>query len=181
MSAADIIDAVIGREGRYSDNPADAGGPTMWGITEKTARKHGYTGLMRDLPRPMAVAIYSAEYILAPAFDRVLALSEAIGEELIDTGVNMGPAVASQWLQRILNALNQRGALYSDLVVDGAIGPASIAALGKLLQRRGADGEKVVLRALNCLQGARYIELTESRPANEDFVFGWLLNRVEVK
>ena len=181
MSAADIIDAVIGREGRYSDNPADAGGATMWGITEKVARKHGYAGLMRDLPRALAVAIYTADYIVAPGFDRVLGLSAAIGEELVDTGVNMGPAIAGQWLQRTLNALNQRGAMWPDLVVDGAVGPASIAALGQLLQRRGADGEKVMLRALNCLQGARYIELTESRPANEDFVYGWLLNRVEVK
>jgi hypothetical protein len=35
-----------------------------------------------------------------------------------------------------------------------------------------------MLRALNSLQGARYIDIGESRPANEDFMFGWFLHRV---
>ena len=33
-------------------------------------------------------------------------------------------------------------------------------------------------RALNCLQGAFYIELTERRQKDERFAYGWLLNRV---
>ena len=35
----------------------------------------------------------------------------------------------------------------------------------------------MLLTALNCLQGARYIELAETRAADERFVFGWLANR----
>jgi hypothetical protein len=38
----------------------------------------------------------------------------------------------------------------------------------------------VILRALNCLQGARYFDITETRAANEEFFFGWMLNRVEI-
>ncbi|MES2753138.1 MAG: glycosyl hydrolase 108 family protein, partial [Pseudomonadota bacterium] len=30
---ATLIDAVIGREGGYSNHPADRGGPTRWGVT----------------------------------------------------------------------------------------------------------------------------------------------------
>lgn len=181
MSIAGIIEDVIKREGRYSDNPADPGGATMWGITERVARAHGYAGLMRDLPRAMAVSIYTKTYVQAPGFDRVAALSAAIGEELVDTGVNMGPGLPGPWLQRVLNVMNMRGKAWPDLVVDGQIGPATLAALAAMLRQRGADGERVILRALNCLQGARYIEIAEGREASEDFEFGWFLNRVEVK
>src|SRR3546814_3701756 len=37
-----MIEATIGKEGGYSNHPADKGGPTMWGITERVARKNGY-------------------------------------------------------------------------------------------------------------------------------------------
>jgi lysozyme family protein len=180
MSTASIIEGVIGREGRYSDNKADPGGPTMWGITEKVARAHGYMGLMRDLPRPFAVMIYTKTYVKAPGFDKVAALSPAIGEELVDTGVNMGAGLPGPWLQRILNVMNQRGTAWPDLKVDGQLGTASLAALATMLRIRGADGEKVLLRALNCLQGARYIDIAEGREASEDFEFGWFLHRVDI-
>ena len=51
-------------------------------------------------------------------------------------------------------------------------------ALRRLLAVRGAAGEGVLLKALNALQGARYIELAEGRAANESFLFGWLDARV---
>ena len=53
-------------------------------------------------------------------------------------------------------------------------------ALGAFLRLRGADGETVMLKGLNVLQGARYIDLAESRPANESFVYGWLRTRVGI-
>ena len=34
------------------------------------------------------------------------------------------------------------------------------------------------LRALDALQGERYIRLAERRPANEAFLYGWLANRI---
>ena len=37
-----------------------------------------------------------------------------------------------------------------------------------------------MLKALNCLQGERYIGLAEGRPANEEFVWGWIKNRVDL-
>lgn len=178
-SVDQLIDELIGREGRYSNNASDAGGPTMWGITETVARRHGYTGLMRDLPRARAALIYRDEYFVAPGFDQVYALSQPIAEEMFDTGVNMGTALPGPWLQRILNALNNHGKDYPDIGVDGCIGPATISALRSFLNRRGAAGEKVILRALNCQQGVRYLDITEARGQNEDFYFGWLLNRVE--
>ena len=51
VDADALINAVIDREGRYVNHPADRGGPTCWGITEAVARAQGYDGSMRDLPR----------------------------------------------------------------------------------------------------------------------------------
>jgi hypothetical protein len=34
-----------------------------------------------------------------------------------------------------------------------------------------------MLRALNCSQGQRYLELAEQRSANETFVYGWVKER----
>jgi lysozyme family protein len=179
-SIEQMIDELIGREGRFSNNPNDPGGPTMWGITEKVARANGYTGRMQDLPRATAAAIFRTEYFTKPGFDKVYTLSQRIAEEMFDTGVNQGVSLPGPWLQRILNALNRQGKDYADIGVDGSIGPGTIAALRACLNRRGADAEIAILRALNCQQGVRYLDTTEARSQNEDFYFGWLLNRVEI-
>ncbi|MCV6943035.1 putative peptidoglycan-binding domain-containing protein, partial [Klebsiella pneumoniae] len=113
-----------------------------------------------------------------PRFDQVAALSTLLADELCDTGVNMGPSVASKFFQRWLTAMNMRGKLYPDLIPDGAIGPRTITALKGYLSARGKEGEQVLLRALNCSQGARYLELAEGREANEDFLYGWVKERV---
>lgn len=182
MSIPDIINGVIEREAGYSNHPSDRGGETMWGITKAEAFANGWTGSMRDMPRSWAETIYLRKYVSAPGYDKIAAVSVSIAEEMIDTGVNMGTSIPGPWLQRTLNALNQRGKLWPDLVVDGKIGPATVAALQAHIKHRGkTNGEAVILRSLNCLQGARYIEITESRPANEDFFYGWVMNRVEVK
>lgn len=173
-----MIEATIGKEGGYSDHPADTGGPTRWGITEAVARRNGYRGDMRKLSRETAVAIYRQVYAINPGFAAVANISPAIGEELFDTGVNMGPAVPSLWLQQCLNGLNDGGRLYPDIREDGDIGTGTLAALSAYLKARGAEGERVMLKALNCLQGARYVELARTRSANEAFLYGWLRTRV---
>ncbi len=178
MNKDQIIAGVVGREGGFVDNPDDRGGATHWGVTERVARAHGYTGHMRDLPRETAVAIYEADYWTGPRFDQVAAISPAIAEELCDTGVNMGPAVQAIMLQRWLNVFNQKGALYPDLAADGQIGPRTLVALKTYLAKRGAEGEAVLLKALNSSQAARYLELAEQREANETFVYGWIKERV---
>jgi lysozyme family protein len=174
-----LIDALIDREGGYVNHPADRGGPTCFGITEAVARAHGYMGDMRNLPRAEAVEIYRRLYWLRPRYDDVARLAPRVAAELFDTGANMGPAVAATFLQRALTALNRGGKDYPDLVPDGRVGPATIAALDAFLEARGKrGGETVLLRALEALQGERYLRLAEKRPANEAFLYGWLANRI---
>lgn len=177
--ASRCIDAVIGVEGGYSNNPSDSGGPTIWGITEAVARAYGFRGDMRDMPRATASDIYKARYWDTLSLDAVGAVSEKVAHELFDTGVNLGVAEAGKFLQRALNVLSANGAHYAQVKADGLVGAMTVAALrAYFLKRHAAQGELVLLRALNALQGNFYIELAERRPKDQDFVFGWLRNRV---
>ena len=173
-----LVAGIIDREGHFSDHPADRGGPTRFGITEATARANGYTGEMRALPRALAETIYLNRYVIDPGFDKLIGISEKIAEEMADSGVNFGPTVPSAWLQRWLNGFNRRGRDYADLRVDGAIGPVTLAALTAFLDVRGPEGEAVLFAALNCSQGARYLELAEGRESQESFLYGWVRARV---
>ena len=166
VNADSLIDALIDREGKYVNHPSDKGGPTCFGITEAVARAHGYQGAMRDLPRAEAAAIYRRLYWLRPGFDKIADRCPQVAAELFDTGVNMGPAVAATFLQRALTALNRNAADYPDLVPDGRIGAVTLSALDQFLGLRGTTGEAVLMRALEALQGERYLRLAERRPGN---------------
>lgn len=174
MRIDQIIDGIIEREGGYVDHPADRGGPTRWGITEATARDCGYDGEMQDLPQALARRIYRTRYYEKPGFERVSHLSSRIADELTDTGVNMGTRRASRFLQRALKAFGDQG-----MVVDGIIGTATVRALQDFLaQRAGQGGELIMLRALDCQQGACYLDIVEHDPRQGAFVFGWFAHRI---
>jgi len=173
----DTIDEIIRVEGGYVNDPNDSGGETKYGVTVAVARAFGYDGPMRDLPRETAFDIYAAKYWDAVRGDDLLLLSPVIATEVVDTGVNVGTKRAAEFLQRALNVMNVRQELYPDLQVDGAIGEKTIQALHAYLIKRD---ENTLLKALNCLQGAAYIELAERREKDERFVYGWLRNRVEI-
>ncbi len=173
-----LIDALIDREGGYVSHPADRGGPTKFGITQDVAQAQGHAGPIALLQRDEAADIYRRLYWLRPGFDRIAERAPRVAAELFDTGANMGPAVAATFLQRALTALNRNGTDYPDLVPDGRVGPETLAALGTFLKLRGESGETVLVRALEALQGERYLRLAERRPANEAFLYGWLANRI---
>jgi lysozyme family protein len=178
MHIDSLIEELIAREGGYVDHPADRGGPTRFGITQAVARAHGYDGPMRHLPEGQAAAIYRRRYWIGPGYDAVAEHAPSIAAELFDTGVNMGPKIATGFLQRALNALNRGARDYADIALDGAVGPRTLAALTGFLATRGAGGEGVLLKAIEALQGERYLDLAERRPANEAFLYGWLANRI---
>lgn len=180
LTADTLIDALIGREGKYVNNAADLGGPTRFGITQQVARSYGYAGDMKVLPRATAVEIYRKRYWLAPRISDVVLRYPEVAIELFDIAVNMGIAVAGTFLQRALNALNQQATLYPDILADGSIGALTLNALDNFRQRRGDAGGEVLLEAIRSLRGARYIEISESRPANETFTYGWFGRMVEM-
>lgn len=70
MTADQIIEGILGKEDGYVDHPSDKGGPTRWGITQTTARAHGYTGDMRNPPRETAKQILLSDYWTGPGLTR---------------------------------------------------------------------------------------------------------------
>lgn len=181
MNLDKAIDELIAKEGDYSNDSADLGGATRWGITENEARRNGYIGDMKDLPREFAATIYAKRYWYEPKLDAIGLISERVAEELFDTGVNMGVGKAAEFLQKSLNALNGQTKDCKDIAQDGAIGNKTIDLMKSYINKRGKEGEEVLLNALNCLQGARYIEISLIRKENRAFTYGWLKNRVSLE
>lgn len=174
------FDHVIGVEGGYVDDPSDSGGATRYGITERVARANGYTGEMYKLPIETARKIAKKQYWDTLNLDSIAALSSRVALELFDTGYNMGVVAAGKFLQRALNVLNDGGTRWPDVTVDGIVGPMTLHAFAKFLQQRKDRGEVVMLRALNCQQLVRYMEIAEARPKDERCVYGWIDKRVDV-
>lgn len=162
-----MIDSIIKTEAGYVNDPADSGGETCWGITIAVARAHGYIGRMQDLPKEFAFYIYLSSYYLKPGFYRVAKFSDAMAHELTDTGVNMGQSIAVGFLASVL------GEPSPGSKVDNALAAAVSSAVGFY-------GDGTITALLNCLQGARYVSLSNKNTKNRRFTFGWLANRVDL-
>jgi len=173
-----VITHILDVEGGHVNDPEDSGGETNWGITIAVARKHGYTGRMIDLPRDMAYQIYSEIYWDSMHLTAIESFSFLVAGEMADTGVNQGVGRASTFLQIALNAFNNREQDYPDIAEDGNIGSGTLSALKALFDKRGNDGMLVLTKALNCQQGAFYLDLTRRRQKDEKYVYGWFNNRV---
>lgn len=162
----------------YANNPADPGGETNHGITEATARRYGYTGLMRDLDLERASVIAWSAYWLPLRLEEVAQIAPVIAYELFDTNFNLWYPAAGLFLQRALNALNRGGTDYPDLRVDGNLGPATINALRMFINKRVTTGAAVLLACMNAQQCVDYMRQCTENPAKEGFFFGWIARRV---
>lgn len=169
---------LLEKEGGYSNHPYDPGGETMYGITKVVARANFYQGPMDQMPLDWAKRIYRVQYWESQRLDAIAAASPSAAFELFDTGVNMGVGTAGKFLQEALNALNRGATEWPDLTVDGVLGPVTLDCLTRYVRKRGTQGEHVLVRILNALQGAEYIRQTKVNPKKEDFIYGWFANRV---
>jgi lysozyme family protein len=187
MQVSNLITEILKVEGwpKYTNDPADSGGPTKGGITLATLadyRKHRVTAEdVKNLTEEEARSIYLEKYWIKPKFDQVAIIDVQVAEELADTGVNMGPGTAVKFLQRILTGFNNQQKLYPDLKVDGQLGTVTLNALQSYLTHRGKEGKAVLLFSLDALQAVRYIEIVERREKDEAFVYGQILNRSAMK
>lgn len=119
---------LLGHEGGYSNNPADPGGETNWGITIAVARENGYVGPMKDMDASVAKTICAKKYWL-PEFDQ---LPYQVALQVFDAAVNSGIGQAVRWLQRSVGTAD-----------DGKLGPVTSAAAAAM------DPLKLVL-LFNC-------------------------------
>jgi lysozyme family protein len=176
-----VLEEILIKEGgaKYTDIPADYGGKTRWGITEKTARSWGYNGQMKDLPLDVAQSIYYKGYWIPSGARRVFPVSEMIARELMDIAVNLNPERSAGWLQRAINCLNtkDKNGKYrfgEDLKVDFIIGSTTINYLSKMTSR----DLLVVFTILNMYQGNHYVLQAVGDERQRTFISGWLLQRV---
>lgn len=170
-----IVAAIFAVEGGYVNDPRDPGGETNHGITLATAQAAGYTGKMRDLDLNTATNIYISNYINKPGFGEVITLSPAVGQKLVDAGVNAGPARSSTWFQQGLNSLNRGGVDYAKISVDGKIGKGTIAAYTSLVNKRGKiKACEMMIKLVDAQQVTHYTSLTNL----SQYTPGWIDARI---
>ncbi len=176
-----LIDGIIDREGGYSNHPADKGGADLF--------RHYRSG------RPGA-RLCAARCANCRERKRRPSIAGFIGYGRASTrspGAAGGcrascSTPASTWGRRSPSPSSSgrsprstaTPADYPDLTPDGRVG-AGDARRARPLPRAARlkkGGETVLLRALEALQGERYLRLAERRPANEAFLYGWLANRI---
>lgn len=175
-----IIAAVFAVEGGFVDDPADPGGATNHGVTEEVARRHGFDGDMRDLPRSCTVAgevcaesIYRRDYIERPGYLPLVEIDPVVAEEVIDTAVNMGPPRPSRWFQAAVNATcNTR------LAVDGRIGALTVIAWRDCRANLGPPACVQMLDRMDAAQEAEYDRLVRVNPRLRRFRRGWQNHRI---
>lgn len=165
MTVDEIISQVVKNEGGYTNNPHDKGGETKYGITAKTAARHGYTGPMIDLPLDKAVEIYKSEYW---KYDAVAELHPDLAFRLMDFGVTAGPGTAIETLQTALNVLT--GQVQP---VDGVIGPKTVQSL-KQVMNRSNNAPRVLLGLVRTFQVLHYANIVEKDESQQTFIYGWL-------
>jgi lysozyme family protein len=162
------IVATLEHEGgsRYSDHPADKGGPTRWGITAKTLgnwRKLGRAATpeeVKALERDEACAIYRARYWDACRCGEME--DQLVAAKVFDLAVNCGPAAAIRMLQKAANRCQP-----AVLAVDGAIGPKTLAAVSACL-----PGELVI--EMVHVATEFYLAIVNRTPSQRVFLKGWL-------
>lgn len=170
-----IIAGIFAVEGGYVNDPLDPGGETNHGITVATARAAGYTGAMKDLDLNTATNIYVTNYINKPGYGELITLSPAVGQKLVDAGVNAGTSRSSTWFQQGLNSLNRGGVDYAKITVDGKVGKGTVAAYTGLVKKRGkVKACEMMLKLMDAQQTTHYTSLTNLN----QYTPGWIDARI---
>lgn len=123
---APLFNRLMKHEGGYVNHPQDPGGETKWGVTKRVARKYGYQGSMRKLPKTTARNIAKRLY-----WDVIHGgeLEKAIAWQVMDAAYNHGNRNAVKMLQRAVGTKD-----------DGVIGKFTLGAV------EGMEVNDVILR-----------------------------------
>jgi len=138
---------VLSNEGGFSDDVADRGGATRFGITHAEAAAHGLD--VRTLTVEQAKQIYRADYW---RFDSIA--EQATATKLLDMAVNMGLGTAVKLLQHIVG-----------VVQDGAMGSATANAANSAPNLMGKLIEASV---------RRYAHIVGADHSQAAFIVGWI-------
>ena len=174
----DAIQTVLSHEGsQFTNDPADPGGATKFGVTLYSLKESGMHDLdgtlfadvnhdgridindIKALDESAAKEYYQSmwwdHYQLGKIFN------QQVATKVFDTAVNMGGITAIKMLQQAACALD------GFLTVDGALGP-------KTLQQVNSCDPVVLLKYYRQYQASRYLQLIAKNPSLEKFKNGWL-------
>lgn len=161
----DLLGDVLAREGGYVHHPADRGGPTKFGITQRTLSewlgRPASIGEVRQLDEETAREIYVARYLAGPRIDT---LPDEIVPQLFDMAVNHGPRRAVRILQEVLGLAGWR------VDVDGVVGPETRRAT---LEAQAVMGP-FLANAIADQRANFYRRLVAADPSQGVFLRGWL-------
>jgi len=172
--------ATMAIEGSYANDPADTGGETYAGVSRRNwPAWNGWVVVdeLKNVPnfprnlnqnptlQNLVESFYKLNFWDALKLDSFP--NQPIATELYDLAVNCGTGVAAEFLQRSLNVLNNNGGLFSDLVIDGQIGAATLAAVPLC-------NPLDLLGCIVSLQGAKYIAICEKNHNQEKFMKSWI-------
>jgi lysozyme family protein len=185
------FDRTDANEGGYSNHPADRGGETYrgisrkfwsrwpgWAIIDQCRAMPGFPSNLKDVPRLPQLVLDFYKLNFWDPLKADLISSQAIAEELYDTGVNCGRGTTTRFLQEALNVLNNQETRWPDLEPDGVFGKGTLDVLEKCL---AANFEDVLLILLNGRQIEHYYQLMLHEPTQEAFAVGWLRNRCRIR
>jgi lysozyme family protein len=114
------VELVLKHEGGYVNDPADPGGETNFGISKRSYPKLD----IKKLSRAEAVEIYRNDWWIRHNYRHIF--NETLAAKVFDIAVNVGAARANRWLQ------GAAGALGSDIMIDGVVGPKTLMAVNTL-------------------------------------------------
>lgn len=155
------VEAVLQREGGYSNRLEDHGGPTAFGISQRAFPDEHIATLTRE----RAIALYRERYWL-PLFDRIAV--QKVAEKLFDACVNLGPQPAVRLLQRALNEIG------FTVIEDGQFGAQTLLALNLSCQKH----TKALLDAWRARQSRYYVDIVLNDSTQLVFLDGWLKRAV---
>lgn len=151
-------------EGGFSNEKADHGGATMFGITRADAsrwRRHPVSvSEMRDFPIEEAKEIYKAWYWGPVGSDKITHTGIAIC--MFDIGVVRGISVPPKYAQRICN---EHG---GSLVLDGHIGPKTLAAVN------GMNPDLFIASFAEMVESG-FRAIVTNNPTQKVFLKGWVV------
>lgn len=149
------IEKVLKDEGGYVNHPSDPGGETKYGIS-----KRSYPNVdIKNLTIEGAKDIYYTDFWKTGPYEKMS--YSHLAEKVFNTAVNTGNSRAFKFLQQAANELG------ASLVVDGAIGPKTLAAVNAI------DGPKL-LNQYREEQAKFYQSLVARNPSQKVFLKGWL-------
>lgn len=155
-------------DGSYTNTKRDKGGPTKWGITQRTLSawrgKPASAADVAALEKDEAQAIYKAWYWMVCRCGELA--DQVVATKVFDVAVNCGPGFAVRMLQRACNVVRESVAA-PRLAEDGKAGPATIALANR------ADAVKLV-KACCAVQKQHYLEIITDDPTQAKFKAGWL-------